>query len=223
MTFMNNELQLLADWLRANKLSLNESKAKLLIFRSRRKLNIALLSIKLNNFILSSKKTFTYLSIEIDENLSWYKQLEILAKKLSGKNGILSKLRYVLKKTLTSICHSIFQSYVVYASTVWPFTSQNNMKKIFVFHKKCMRLLIFCNYHERTSPIFKSLKVLKLQDIINLLKLIYFFFNDQLLLQVKKIFINVCFIKNESVNPYNTRDGKLLFIPHINAAHSGTK
>ena len=56
---MNNELQLLADWLRANKLSLNESKAKLLIFRSRRKLNIALLSIKLNNFILSSKKTFT--------------------------------------------------------------------------------------------------------------------------------------------------------------------
>ena len=102
MTFMNNELQLLADWLRANKLSLNESKAKLLIFRSRRKLNIALLSIKLNNFILSSKKTFTYLSIEIDENLSWYKQLEILAKKLSGKNGILSKLRYYFfKKTLT--------------------------------------------------------------------------------------------------------------------------
>ena len=34
---MNNELQLLTDWLRANKISLKESKSKLLIFRPRRK------------------------------------------------------------------------------------------------------------------------------------------------------------------------------------------
>ena len=33
--FMNNELKLLTDWLRTNKLSLNESKTKLLIFRPR--------------------------------------------------------------------------------------------------------------------------------------------------------------------------------------------
>ena len=31
------------------------------------------------------------------------------------------------------------------------------------------------------------------------------------------------FIKNESVNPYNTRGSKLLFIPHINTTHFGTK
>ena len=31
------------------------------------------------------------------------------------------------------------------------------------------------------------------------------------------------FIKNESVNPYNTRDGKLLFIPNVNTTHFGTK
>ena len=28
---------------------------------------------------------------------------------------------------------------------------------------------------------------------------------------------------NESVNPYNTRGGKLLFIPHINATHLGSE
>ena len=82
------------------------------------------------------------------------------------------------------------------------------MKKIFVLEKKCLRLLI-SEYCEHTSPIFQSLKVLKLQNIIQFifLKLTYFYFNDQLLLQVKNIFI-----QNESVNPYNTRDGKLLFI-----------
>ena len=47
---------------------------------------------------------------------------------------------------------------------------------------------------------------------------IYFYFNDQLPSQVKNNFI-----KNKSVNPYNSGDGKLLFIPHINATHFGTK
>ena len=86
---MNNELQLLTDWLRANKISLNESKTKLLIFRPCRKLNITVPNIKLNSFILTPGKTVTYLGIEIDENLSWNKQIETLAKKLSRTNGIL--------------------------------------------------------------------------------------------------------------------------------------
>ena len=83
-----------------------------------------------------------------------------------------------------------------------------------------MRLSTFSDYREHTSLIFKSLKVLKLPDIIkfSILKLIYFDFNDQLPLRVKNIFI-----KNESVNPNKTRDGKLLFISHINTTHFGTK
>ena len=85
--------------------------------------------------------------------------------------------------------------------------------KIFVLQKKCMRLLAFSDYSEYTSPILISLKVLKLEDIqSNILKL------DQLSLQVKNTFI-----KNETVNPYNTRGCKLLFIPHINTTHFGTK
>ena len=70
---MNNKLKLLTDSLRANKLSLNESKTKLLIFRSCRKTNITVPNIKLNNFILTPEKTITYLGIEIDKNLSWNK------------------------------------------------------------------------------------------------------------------------------------------------------
>ena len=133
----------------------------------------------------------------------------------------MSKLRhYVFKKTLISIYYSLFQSYIVYGSAVWSFLPHRNMKKIFALQKKYIRLLIFSDYCEHTSPIFKSLKVPKLQDIIkfSILKLIYFYFNDQLPLQVKNIFI-----KNESVNPYNTRGGKLLFIPHINATQFRTK
>ena len=47
---MNNEVKLLTDWVRANEVSLNESKTTLSIFRPCRKLNITLPNLKLNNF-----------------------------------------------------------------------------------------------------------------------------------------------------------------------------
>ena len=73
-----------------------------------------------------------------------------------------------------------------------------------------MRLITFSEFQEHTTPIFKNFKILKLQDIIkfNTLKLIYLYYKDQLPLKIKDIFTT-----NESVNPYNTRGGKLLFIP----------
>ena len=39
-------------------------------------------------------------------------------------------------------------------------------EKYFCSSVECIRLLIFSDYHEHTSLIFKSLKVLKVQDII---------------------------------------------------------
>ena len=62
-------MKLLVNWLRAHKLSSNESKTNLLNFRSPQKLNVAVPNIKLNNFILTHKKSVPYLGIEIDENL----------------------------------------------------------------------------------------------------------------------------------------------------------
>ena len=53
---LNNKLKLLTDSIRINKLSLNDSKTKLLIFRPHRKLNITVPNIKLDNFILNPKK-----------------------------------------------------------------------------------------------------------------------------------------------------------------------
>ena len=83
-----------------------------------------------------------------------------------------------------------------------------------------MRFITFSNFQEHTTPIFKNFKILKLQDIVkfNTLKLIYLYYKDQLPLKIKDIFTT-----NESVNLYNTRGGKLLFISQVNTTHYGIK
>ena len=154
---INSELKLVTDWLRANKLSLNESKTKLLLFRPINKLNLTLSNIKLNGHLLTLAKSVTYLGIEIDETLSWNNQIEVLAKKLSRTNGIFSKLRYYIStETLTSIYYSLFQSYILYGSTTWCYTSQKNIVKIFILQKRCMRLMAFSEFQKHTTPIFKK-------------------------------------------------------------------
>lgn len=99
------------------------------------------------------------------------------------------------------------------------------MKKSLFLQKKYMRFSIFSDYCEHANHIFKSLKILKFQKVLSntvLLQLlqfsIYFYFNGQLPLQVKNIFI-----QNDSVNPYNSGGGKLLIILNINGTHFGTK
>ena len=133
---INSELKLVTDWLRANKLSLNESKTKLLLFRPMNQLNLTLSNIKLNGHLLTLAKSVTYLGIETDETLSWNNQIEVLGKKLSRTKGILSKLRYCIPtETLISIYYSLFQSYVLYGSTSWCHASQKYIMKIFILQK----------------------------------------------------------------------------------------
>ena len=130
---INSELKLVTDWLRANKLSLNESKTKLLLFRPINKLNLTLSNIKLNGHLLTLAKSVRYLGIEIDETLSWNNQIEVLAKKLSRTNRILSELRYYIpSETLISIYYNLSQLYILYGSTIWCYTSQKNIMKIFI-------------------------------------------------------------------------------------------
>ena len=76
----------------------------------------------------------------------------------------------------------------------------------------------FSEFQEHTTSIFKNFRLLKLQDIIkfNSLRLIYLYYKDQLPLKSKYIFTT-----NESVNSYNTRGGKLVFIPQVNTIHCG--
>ena len=67
--------------LAASKLSLSESKTQLILFRCGRQHRPTASNIKLNNFIFEPVKSVTYLSIEVDEILSWNKQSKIYQNK----------------------------------------------------------------------------------------------------------------------------------------------
>ena len=91
---INHELKLLVQWLRSNKLALNEAKTELIIFRSPWEHLPREPDIRLNNYKLKLHSHIKYLGILIDEVLSWNKQIDDICTKLARANGILSKLHH---------------------------------------------------------------------------------------------------------------------------------
>ena len=74
--------------------------------------------------ICKSKRLFEtdsvkYLGIKIDKRSVWKQQINHVALKLKKANVILSKLRDVLDRTLTSVSYVKRESYIWYTSLVW--------------------------------------------------------------------------------------------------------
>ena len=73
---MNHELKLLVQGLRSNKLTLNDAKTELIIFRSLHKQLPRNPDIRINNYKLKLHQFVKYLGVFIDEALSWNKQTD---------------------------------------------------------------------------------------------------------------------------------------------------
>ncbi len=79
--------------------------------------------------------------------------------------------------------YSYIHSHIIYGLFIWgPLIAKSNLKRITVSQKKAVRIVSNSSYNSTTSPIFKSLKILKIEDMINveLTKFGYLFTKSQL-------------------------------------------
>jgi hypothetical protein len=75
------ELDKISNWLNVNKLSINISKTKFIVFRSSKKKQNYDTTILLNNENIEQAKTTTFLGVVIDEHLTWSHHLDMITRK----------------------------------------------------------------------------------------------------------------------------------------------
>ena len=157
-------------WLLANKISLNCSKTELIFFHKPGKMPTDFkFKIKMNGHILIPSKFIKYLGIYLDSTLSGSHHCDLLARKLRRVNGLLSKIRhYVPLEELKSIYYAIFSSHMIYGSQIWGQSINIHTDKIFKLQNKAMRIIQFSDFGAYSNPIYKTNKILKLKDNIEL-------------------------------------------------------
>ena len=197
---INRELNLIHEWLSANKLSLNIKKTKYMVFRYPRKTNRLMpnLIISLNGHLLERVNNFDFLGLTIDETLSWKKHIEKIATKISKVIGILSRCkRYLHSSVMVKIYNSLILSRINYGITCWGFDT----KRIYKLQKKALRIICKTKYNAHSDPLFIKLKTLKVKDIFLIQCLKFFYLHEKK--DLPAYFHH--FISNRSDHEYNTR------------------
>ena len=164
-----NDLTLLSDWFKCNKLALNESKTKYIIFHTRFNKPPENVVISLNGVILERVAVTKFLGVLIQENLNWKDHIDYVCKKVSKSTGLLAKLKhYVPRYVLLIIYNSLCLSHILYALSVWGNSPYCSLKRVITLQKKGIRHVCNAKYNSHTSPLFKQCSVLKMQDMFKL-------------------------------------------------------
>jgi hypothetical protein len=175
---INSELSMVNSWLKVNKLSLNVKKSKFMIFHTKKR-QVQNLTLKIDNVIIERVSKFNFLGLTLDEYLTWKPHIDKTSNKISQCMGILNRLKHFLPlQAKVHIYNSLVLSHLHFGILLWGFKCE----KVFKLQKKIIRILSLSKYNAHTEPLFKKLKLLKVNDILKLqeLKFYYKYKNNKL-------------------------------------------
>ena len=208
MELVNTELQKLSGWFQANKLSINVKKSNYIIFKTSQNRQKLDLDFSINDTKIDRVTETLFLGVIIDECLTWKPHVQNFTRKISKSLGIIYKSSFCLKKnSLCTLYYSLVYPYLYYCACVWGLTYHSNLKRLVTFQKRAVRTISRSAFDAHTEPIFKSLKLLKFENIVSLqvAKIMYLYKNGQL----PESFNNM-FFTGEEIHNYNTRN-KIFF------------
>ena len=183
--FVNKEMQKIGTWLRANKLAINTSKTKVMIFHPKGK-NVPETNFVFNDHDLHDVAVdriypieritnqslphpgYKLLGVFLDENLTFDYQTKCILKKVSKAQFSLRTAKNVLStKALRSLYYGLIHPHFLYCLLVVSCTSSRNLNALALKQKQCIRFISNAKYNAHTAPLFSELRILPLPDLIS--------------------------------------------------------
>ena len=171
----NMELTNIADWFKANKLTLNVKKTKYILFRNKNKhVNFNNLNIKIENNIIErvgsgcKDTSFKFVGVHLDEFLNWEQHTKYVRGKAASAVYALSRVRNLLPSNIKYIIYnSLFRSFIEYGVIAWGRAKGGDINAIHTLQKKAVRYIDNAKYNTHTDPLFCKFKILKVPDIVD--------------------------------------------------------
>jgi hypothetical protein len=112
--YINEDLNLISQWLDQNLLTLNCKKSKFVLFGSNSRLkSFTNISIHVNEHQLARERTFKYLGITFSENLTWSDHLNNISTKINQHIGLLRRIKtFIPLKTRLIIYNALILHYL---------------------------------------------------------------------------------------------------------------
>ena len=166
---INFELPAIHEWLCTNRLTLNLSKTKYLVFQPRQKLNSDLYPpLKLADQYLEQSYSVKYLELIIDCFISWHEHIDH-SNKISKSVNIIAKLKpHVTSQSLISIYYAIVYPYLTYGCVLWGNNYEAPLSQLVRLQSKVVRIINNVPHRDHITPHYVNLGLIKLPDIVKL-------------------------------------------------------
>jgi len=206
---VNTELVKVLQWIKANKLTLNVTKSKYMIFSN--SLEELPDDIFVDTTALEQVSNIKFLGVNVDNKLTWKHHISTITKTISRNIGVINKLKFCLPSSnLLMLYSTLVLPYINYGILVWGNTHQYLLEKILLLQKKCLRIIFNLNPLAHTDELFFENKILKVNEIYSFqLGQFMFKFNNK---KAPQIFDNI-FHRNDTVHNYPTRRSNEFHLP----------
>ena len=150
-TTLNEELSNVSNWLKANKLSLNVDKSKVVNFSKHQDPEVPI-RLRINNEPIELTTCVKYLGTLIDNKLSYQEHIKYISQKINKGNGILYQLRKLLPEDkLKNVYYAHIHSHINYTIGAWGGTTQTHFKRILKKQKKSLNIMYFKDKNKTTN------------------------------------------------------------------------
>ncbi len=183
------ELTKIKRWFDVNKLSLNISKTKFIIFGNRpinQRVQIIIDNVEVER-VFENK----FLGVVIDRKLCWKPHINFLKNKISKTMANPYKCKNILTlNSLKTLYQSLIKPYIIYCIEVWGHTFTTITKPILLLQKKAMQLINKVGYNHPTNQSFINANELKFKEVVDFKTAqLMFKINNNLLLDcIQKMF-----------------------------------
>ena len=192
ISHVNMEINKIAIWFRSNKMAVNTSKTKFIIFHPKgKKINIPINIIfnenehDENNPLLITPlerihnshtnpnlRAYKLLGIYLDENLTFNFHTNYLLSKLNRSLFCINRAKNFLTfHALKSLYFALIHSHLSYCPIILSCASPSNISKIHKLQKKAIRTITKSSYNAHTGPLFRLNGILPYDKILQQAKL----------------------------------------------------
>lgn len=118
-------------------------------------------------------RKFNFLGIILDENLSWKPHIEFISSKIAQTIGIMNRLKLSVPTfILLNLYNSLILPRLNYGLLIWG----SQTSRIFKVQKKAIRIVNLAKYNSHTEPLFKSCRLLNINDLYKV-RILDFYYN----------------------------------------------
>ena len=163
---LNFELLNISQWFQTNKLTLNASKTKFMLFGSPSKLkNPNYLEIKIDDEIIEQVTVFKYLGVQLDNILSFASHFDYTIRKINSKLAALGRAsRYLDTKLLLTLYKALILPHLDYCDIVWDSCSKKYKSKLQILQNRALRMIFRRDRNTPTTELHRMGGLRSLQE-----------------------------------------------------------